>query len=84
MTRPDGEIIKKIYYKQKTNSCRGDWYELLKKDFIFIGETLDDEFVSSFDHEAYKKYIKNKVKQAAFKYYKSLQSKHSKIKKYNL
>ena len=58
VTRPDGEIIKKIYYKQKTNSCRGDWYELLKKDFIFIGETLDDEFVSSFAHEVHKKYIK--------------------------
>ena len=80
VTRPDNEVIKKIYNKQTTNSCKGDWIELLRKDFAFIGDTLDDTFVSSFGRKSYKRYIEQKVKEAAFNYYKSLQNQHGKVK----
>ena len=35
ITRDDKETLKKIYNKQKEDSIKGDWYELIKKDFLF-------------------------------------------------
>ena len=36
ITREDTETIKKIYNKQKEDPIKGDWVELVKKDF-FLG-----------------------------------------------
>ena len=34
---------KKVYLKQKEKSTKGDWVELLKQDFEFIGQEQNDE-----------------------------------------
>ena len=33
---------KKVYLKQKEEKTKGDWYEMLLKDFEFIGEEVND------------------------------------------
>ena len=37
ITREDTETIKKIYVKQKEAPIKGDWIELIKKDFFVFG-----------------------------------------------
>ena len=36
ITRGENETIKKVYYKQKEKPCKGDWCEMIKKDFNVI------------------------------------------------
>jgi hypothetical protein len=69
LTRNEDETIKKVYLKQKEENTKGDWYEMLLKDFEFIGEEVNDEVIKNTDKLAYKKMVKEKVKKAAFKCY---------------
>ena len=69
INRDDGEIIKKVYQKQEESSCKGDWVLLVRKDFEFIGENMDQRFILHTSKEDYNKYIKTKVQNAAFKSY---------------
>ena len=41
LTRNDDEIIKKIYYKQKEEPTKDDWYQLLLEDFKFVGKDIN-------------------------------------------
>ena len=43
LTQEDNETIKKMYEKQKKNPTKGDWFQLLKEDFKFIEEDMDEE-----------------------------------------
>ena len=43
ITQNENETIRKIYEKQKTTLTKGDWFQLLKEDFQFIEQELDDE-----------------------------------------
>ena len=85
LSRDENETIKKIYRKQKENSIKGDWYNLLKKDFEFIGKDLDENEIASTPKEEYKKNIKILVQKAAFKYFLKLKDGHKKLDgaKYN-
>ena len=72
LSREDSEIIKKIYLKQKENACKGDWINLIKKDFGFLGENIQDEVITHTPKDIYRKWVKTKVKNAAFKEYLKL------------
>ena len=41
------ETIRQIYEKQKTDYTKGDWFQLLIKDFEFIEETMDEEQIKN-------------------------------------
>ena len=58
INRDDGEIIKKVYQKQEESSCKGDWVLLVRKDFEFIGENMNQRFILNTSKEEYNKYIK--------------------------
>ena len=45
--RDESEITRKIYDCQKNNPVKGDWIELLQKDFADLGMEMDDEFVKN-------------------------------------
>ena len=75
LTREDSKMIKKIYKKRKVNSCKGDWISLLRNYFSFIEMDINDDWISSTGKEEYNKYIKQKVKTAAFKEYCELKQK---------
>ena len=83
ITREENETIKKVYYKQKEKPCKGDWCEIIKKDFNFIGEELDEDFIKQTPKDIYSKYIKQKVQQAAFNSYIEIKEK-SKTKMKNV
>ena len=48
---------------------KGDWYQLLKEDFIFVENELNDEEIKKIPKETYKKIVKKMVNEAAFKSY---------------
>ena len=77
------ETIRKIYEKQKEHTNKGDWFEFLQKDLIFIQEEMDEEKIRGMNKEIYKKYIKGKVKKAAFEYFQNEKNKHSKLDEVN-
>ena len=72
ITRDDSEFIKKVYMKQKENPLKGDWVQLIQKDFEFIEEDWNDFHIRSIPKDIYIKNIKEKVQRAAFKNYLSL------------
>jgi hypothetical protein len=69
VTRDDEETIKKVYLKQKESHIKGDWYRTLQKDFAFIEQEMNDEQIKQYSICQYKKMIKTKVENAAFKMY---------------
>ena len=69
LTINEDETIKKVYLKQKEEKTKGDWYEMLQKDFEFIGEEVNDEGIKNTDKLASKKMVKEKAKKAAFECY---------------
>lgn len=77
------ETIRKMYEKQKEYKTNGDWFQLLLKDFEFIGETMDKHFIKSMTKSAYRTRIKKLVSAAAFKYFLNEKSKHSKLDNVN-
>ena len=36
----ENETVRKMYNKQKQTNSKGDWYDLLLKDFKFIGKDI--------------------------------------------
>ena len=43
LTLDKNETVRKIFNKQKQSTSKGDWYELLLKDFKFIQKDLNEE-----------------------------------------
>ena len=69
LTREDTETIKKIYYKQKEAQIKGDWLELVKKDFLFLGIEMNESEIKLTNKLEYKKKIKRLLYKAAFSEY---------------
>ena len=61
----DSETIKQIYEKQKEARTKGDWYDLLCKDFIFVEKEINEKEIKEMTRGEYKKLIKDLVKKAA-------------------
>ena len=53
ITRDDSEIIKKIYLKQKEDPLKGDWVQLIQKDYEFIQEDWNDDFLKSIPKDIF-------------------------------
>ena len=68
------------YYKQKEEPVKGDWVELVRQDFKFINEEMNDDEIKKIPKNVYKERIKKKVKQAAFESYVKEKNLLSKIK----
>ena len=80
LKRPEEELIKWIYEAQKSDPLPGDFFQLVSQDYQLLGETMNEEYIEHQSKDAFKKELKNKTKEAALKYLKDIQIKHSKIK----
>ena len=68
LSRGEEETIHKIYTKQREDPLKGDWFELLKKDFKFIGLEINEKEIAKTPKIEYKKQIKKLVEKAALQY----------------
>ena len=83
LKKPDHELIKRIYNAQKVKTSKGDWIELVKKDFELIGEQFDEEMVKQMSKNKFKQFVKQRIEKAAFNHLETTKQKHSKVKQIN-
>ena len=55
LQRNNTELVKRVYIAQKANPTPGDFVDLLKEDFEFIGETISDVQIEAMTVYQYKK-----------------------------
>ena len=79
LKREEKELTKRIYKEQTINPTPGDFVKLLEEDFKLIGEKQNDIQIQNTNCTVYKKFVKKKIKEAAFKYLQDIQKKHSKV-----
>ena len=75
--------LRRFIINKKEKPCKGDWCEMIEKDFNFIGEEIDEDFIKQTPKYIYSNYIKQKVQQAAFNSYIEIKEK-SKTKMKNI
>ena len=80
LKRDEKEVLLKVYRAQKENPLPGDFVKLVENDFEVINEKYDEVFLKSMSKKKYKKYIKAKVREAAFKYLMAEKEKRSKVR----
>lgn len=66
--------------KQKNGHIKGDWIELLKKDFEFMEIDFNEEEITGTPKDSYRKKIKDLIRRAAFKELTEMKNSKSKIK----
>ena len=69
LIQDESETIQKVYKKQKEGSSKGDWYEIIKRDFQFLGRDIDEDYIKNISKSDYKKEIIQLIKTPAFKEY---------------
>ena len=72
-------MIRKVYEVQRSDSTQGDFVELISKDKDSLSLNLSDREISVLTKSKFKKIIKSKTKQAAFKYLQKIKEGHSKM-----
>ena len=80
LKRNDTEVLKRVYKTQKESPLDGDFVKLVENDFTTINEKFDENFIKSLSKAKMKKYIKQNIHEASFKYLLNEQSSKSKIK----
>ena len=46
LNRSEGELVRRVYIAQKNNPTKGDFIELVKKDFHDMCEPFDEDSIS--------------------------------------
>ena len=77
------ELIRKIYETQKGNPSPGDFSLLVIDDLKDIGMNITENQISLLSKRKFKLIVKNKVRDAAFKYLQEMKKKHSKMQLIN-
>ena len=79
LKRSDTELTKRILIAQKNDPSPGDFVKLVEKDLKNVDINMDYKQIQEMSVEPYKKMVKKKVREAAFRHFKTLQAGHSKI-----
>ena len=79
LKRPEDEITRKVYECQKVYPLKGDWVELLKKDFSNLEIAMDEDLIKSESKTVYKHRVKKHMKTYMLKELKNQQQGHNKI-----
>ena len=79
LSRDHNETIHKIYTKQREEYTKRDWYQLLIKDFDFIGIDMNEDDIKRTSKEDYKNKMLNLIKNAGFKYFMQQKETHKKL-----
>ena len=70
----------RVFNAQKESPLKGDFIELIKDDFKAINEKYDEDFIRKMSKNKFKKYVKTKIINTAFKFLLSRKEELKKIK----
>ena len=73
------ELLSKFYYSQKYNPSNNDWTNRIKKDMDILNINITEEDIKSHNKIKFKKLVKRKSRQAAFKFLMNIKDSHSKL-----
>ena len=76
------ELIHRMFSAQKRIPSKGDWFDTIKKDFRLINEKIEDydsATIISMKFNTYKKFMKKKIKEAAFNFLDNSKKSQSKL-----
>ena len=76
----EGSLLKTFFEAQCDQPIRGDWVTTVKQDMADLNIELSFKEIANFSKEAFKKLVKDKVKNSALDYLKNLQQTHNKSK----
>ena len=62
LTRSDKELIKWVYNAQKEKPTKGDFYNLVKNDYLIIEEDMNESKIASTIKDTFKEMLKWKSK----------------------
>ena len=80
VSRSDEELLLRVYQSQKKAPQPGDWCELAKTDMEVLRIIMTEEDIAKMSTGSYKRYIKSKVRYAAFEELMSMLDNHKKVK----
>ena len=79
LQKENTELVKRIYEAQKNDTTPGDFCEIVTEDCNDIELNMTENDISKHTKQRFKIVVKSKVRNAAFKYLKENQEKHSKM-----
>ena len=79
LKRNTDELTKKVYLCQKSSPLPGDWCQLVTEDFRNIDLHMTDDHIEKMHISEYKKIIKERTHDAAFKELQAMKEGHSKV-----
>ena len=83
VSKPDSELVNRVFKAQMSKPTKGDWFTTISEDFKLIEEEIenfDESTTKSMQLKKYKQFIKKKIKHAAFEYLEKDKSTKSKVK----
>ena len=83
VSKPDSELVNRVFKAQMSKPTKGDWFTTISEDFKLIEEEIenfDESTIKSMQLKKYKQFIKKKIKHAAFEYLEKDKSTKSKVK----
>ena len=79
LKRESCETLSKVYNKQKEATIKGDWFNLLKEDFNFLGVEINEAEIIATPQSIYKKQIKQLMNKAVYQFFMNLKQGHTKL-----
>ena len=67
------ELMLKIYFAQKSDPLKGDFYKLVQEDKNLIDLNMEDDDILSMGLEQFRNILKNKVTETCIKYLNKVQ-----------
>ena len=80
LQKEEHEMVRQTYEAQKIQPIQGDFIDLVLKDFEKISLEMTEHEIQCTTKQRFKNIIKMKIQKAAFKYLKTLQNSHTKMK----
>ena len=68
MSRKENDLVLRVFNAQSESPLDGDFIKLIQTDFDLINEPFNKTLILSMNKKQFKKWVKNKVKKAAFEY----------------
>ena len=81
MQKNEEELVRKVFEAQKDDPISGDFVELVENDKEMIGINMKENEITTMSKTKFKRLVKERISDAAFKYLIDLKQKHSKMNK---
>ena len=80
LSRPDSEVVKKVYLAMKENPLKGDWYHKVVADFQQAGIKLDEDSIMNTNLLQFKSAVKSAVWKIFYQQLQKKKEMHIKVK----